>query len=50
MVSEFENLLYEILNEAKASPELIKSYELADPFWMNVWGLVRYWRKFRLPT
>jgi glyoxylase-like metal-dependent hydrolase (beta-lactamase superfamily II) len=50
MVSEFENLLYEILNEAKASPELIKSYELADPFWMNVWGLVRSWRKFRLPT
>jgi glyoxylase-like metal-dependent hydrolase (beta-lactamase superfamily II) len=48
MVPEFENLLYSILREANVSPELIKVYELADPFWMNVWGLVRYWKKFRM--
>lgn len=48
MVPEFENLLYSILKEARVCPELIKVYELADPFWMNVWGLVRYWKKFRL--
>jgi hypothetical protein len=50
IVPEFENLLYSILKEAKVSPELIKVYELADPFWMNVWGLARYWKKFRLTS
>ncbi len=50
MIPEFEDLFSGILEEAKVSPELIKSYELADPFYMNVGGLVRYWKKFRLPS
>jgi len=48
MVPDFVNLVEGILEGANVSPPLIKTYELADPFWMNVWGLVRYWKKFRL--
>ncbi len=48
IVPDFVKMFEEILAQAKVSPELIKAYELADPFWMNVPGLVRYWKKFRL--
>ena len=48
MIFDFENMFRTILVKAQASSQLIKSYELADPFWMNVSGLVRYWKKFRL--
>jgi len=34
-----------ILKESGASEDLIMAYELADPFWMNAGGLIRYWRK-----
>lgn len=50
MIPEFEDLFSGILQEAKLSPELIKAYKLADPFYMNVGGLVRYWKKFRFPS
>ncbi len=45
---DFEDLYRTILQDDNAGSELIKSYELADPFWMNVSGLIRYWKKFRL--
>ncbi|MBI2485786.1 MAG: MBL fold metallo-hydrolase [Deltaproteobacteria bacterium] len=48
MVPDFVTMFNTILIKAKVYPQLIKAYELADPFWMNVWGLVRYWKKFRL--
>jgi len=48
IVPDFVKMFEEILAQAKVSPELVKAYELADPFWMNVPGLVRYWKKFRL--
>jgi hypothetical protein len=34
--------------KAGADKQLVEAYELADPFWMNVAGLVRYWKKFRM--
>ncbi len=48
IISEYERLLRGILARANVTPDIVKSYELADPFWMNVGGLVRYWKKFRL--
>jgi glyoxylase-like metal-dependent hydrolase (beta-lactamase superfamily II) len=48
MVTEMENMFTEILVKAGADKQLIEAYELADPFWMNVGGLVRYWKKFRM--
>lgn len=48
IVPEFESYTYDILNEHNISKELVRAYELSDPFWMNVYGLTRYWRKFRL--
>ncbi|MEW6143556.1 MAG: MBL fold metallo-hydrolase [Thermodesulfobacteriota bacterium] len=47
MIIEMESMFREILVKAGADKELIEAYELADPFWMNVGGLVRYWKKFR---
>lgn len=44
---EYENFFRGILREANVSAESVKAYDLADPFWMNVGGLVRYWNKFR---
>jgi len=48
MIPDFEDMFMSILEEAGLSDEMIKSYELADPFYMNVGGLIRYWKKFRL--
>ncbi len=48
MVIEMESMFREILKKAGADKQLIEEYELADPFWMNVGGLVRYWNKFRM--
>jgi len=47
MIIELESMFKEILAKAGADKQLVEAYELADPFWMNVWGLVRYWKKFR---
>jgi glyoxylase-like metal-dependent hydrolase (beta-lactamase superfamily II) len=48
IVPEFENLAKRVLEETKVLPDTIKAYEFADPFWLNVLGLARYWRKYRL--
>lgn len=48
IVPEFESYTHEILNRHNLSKELIKAYELSDPFWMNVYGLTRYWKKYKL--
>lgn len=48
MATEMEEMFKAILVNAGADKELIEDYELADPFWMNVPGLVRYWNKFRM--
>ncbi len=50
IVPEFEAYTRKILSEHGVSKELERAYELADPFWMNVYGLTRYWRKFKLST
>lgn len=42
---ECDTMIRSILQGNGASPELIRAYELADPFWMNAGGLIRYWRK-----
>ena len=47
MAAEMDEMFRNILVNAGADKELIEDYELADPFWMNVPGLVRYWNKFR---
>jgi glyoxylase-like metal-dependent hydrolase (beta-lactamase superfamily II) len=47
MIIELESMFREILVKAGADKQLVEAYELADPFWMNVGGLVRYWKKFR---
>jgi hypothetical protein len=47
MITGMESMFREILVKAGADEQLIEAYELADPFWMNVGGLVRYWKKFR---
>lgn len=48
MIIELESMFKEILVKAGADKQLVEAYELADPFWMNVGGLVRYWKKFRM--
>lgn len=48
MLEDFDKLTREILDKAGVSADVMRSYELADPFWMNVGGLIRYWKKFRL--
>ena len=47
MAAEMDEMFSEILVKSGADKDLIEVYELADPFWMNVPGLVRYWNKFR---
>ncbi len=42
---ECEIMIKNILQDSGASGELIRAYEIADPFWMNAGGLLRYWRK-----
>ncbi|MCL5021372.1 MAG: MBL fold metallo-hydrolase [Bacteroidetes bacterium] len=45
---EFEHYVVAALEQAGLTGEEIEAYRNADPFWMNVAGLVRYWRKHRL--
>ena len=48
IIPDFESYTHDILRKNNVSKPLVRSYELSDPFWMNVAGLTRYWRKFRL--
>lgn len=42
---EFQRFAEAELQSCGASEEGVKTYELADPAWMSVGGLIRYWRK-----
>ncbi len=48
IASEFESYVVTDLKDAGVSTDLIEEYRNADPFWMNVPGLIRYWNKYRL--
>jgi len=45
MVAGFEAYVADTLRAAGLSEEEVQEYELADPAWMSVDGLVRYWNK-----
>ncbi len=47
IVKRYDSLLREELKKRGAAEDVIPLYELGDPFWMNVSGLVRYWNKLR---
>lgn len=46
MVLEFEAYVAATLRAAGLSDEEVQEYEFADPSWMSVDGLVRYWNKY----
>ncbi len=48
IIAEYEKEIRNRLKKSGVTAENIESYNLADFFWMNVSGLVRYWIKFRL--
>ncbi len=48
ITKEYETVSRDLLNHYNIVDDTMKAYEFADPFWMNVMGLVRYWRKYRL--
>lgn len=45
MIPRFEELVAGELRAAGLDEEALAEYEIADPAWMSVPGLVRYWRK-----
>ncbi len=45
LIEEFVRYWREDLRACGLDEERIREYELADPPWMNLQGLVRYWRK-----
>lgn len=45
MVPPFSTYLNAYLSSCGLSPEQLEDYEIADPAFMSVYGLVRYWRK-----
>lgn len=44
-VPQFQEYVASQLREQGASEELIRQYEAANPSWMSVAGLMRYWKK-----
>ncbi len=48
ITKEYEAMSKDLLQHQNIVGELLTAYEFADPFWMNVMGLVRYWRKHKL--
>lgn len=48
MKEEFRAYSREIFDGEGADEELYAKYELSDPYWMNLGGLARYWRKYRI--
>ncbi len=44
IISEFMSFVHQQLKNKGVSEELIKIYEYANPSWMSVAGLMRYWR------
>jgi glyoxylase-like metal-dependent hydrolase (beta-lactamase superfamily II) len=47
---EFEQFTHQQLVQAGTPHELLAIYEQADPAYMSVAGLIRYWRKFHLDS
>ncbi|HEY4717034.1 MAG TPA: MBL fold metallo-hydrolase, partial [bacterium] len=47
IANEFNEMVRGVFRRFSLPDSLLKSYEAADPSWMNVQGLLRYWRKFR---
>ena len=45
ILPEFQRFAEAELRTGGASEETVKTYEQADPTWMSVAGLIRYWRK-----
>ncbi len=45
VVPEFQEYVAQQLKAEGASEELIQQYEAANPSWMSVAGLMRYWKK-----
>jgi len=45
IVAEFEEYFVQELHTAGLGEEEIKEYQYADPSWMSVDGLIRYWNK-----
>lgn len=48
IIAEFDSYLVSSLANSGFDRGMIEKYKNADPFWMNVPGLMRYWNKFRL--
>lgn len=48
ITKEYEKISKNLLNHHNIVDDLLTAYEFADPFWMNVMGLMRYWRKHKL--
>jgi len=45
MVPAFQNFLHHLFSEYGLPEETIQEYEIADPAFMSVYGLARYWKK-----
>ena len=45
MVPPFQTFMHELLSGYGLTEQAIQEYEIADPAFMSVYGLARYWRK-----
>ncbi len=48
IIAEFDSYLVSSLTNSGFDHDMIEKYKNADPFWMNIPGLIRYWKKYRL--
>ncbi len=48
LTSEFESYVVGGMRTSGLDDRMVERYRNADPFWMNVPGLIRYWNKYRL--
>lgn len=48
IIPEFEEYYKGFFSAVGASEGVYQQYEFADPYWMNVGGLIRYWKKYKL--
>jgi hypothetical protein len=45
MVPAFQTFLHDLFSECGLPEGIIQEYEIADPAFMSVYGLARYWKK-----
>lgn len=50
VTEEFGAYLSEIFEREGVNEEVYKKYDLMAPYHMNAGGLIRYWKKYRLPS